>query len=240
MADPDDDDLQLSASTLAALQEFIKEKTDAEAKFQALKEAAHREADAAAELARKVDMVDFKEDWQLSQFWYSDSTRDKLAAEALRHTPPGGRVGCVSSPSAYVTLKRTSPASLLEGRELFVFEFDRRFDVYGNEFVFYDYSSPTDLDEQEGRRPLRATFDFLIIDPPFLSDECWTKTAQTARWLGKPDCKFLVCTGQVMGPKVCAELGCVQTTFLPEHQNGLKNEFRSYINYESEALRRVK
>eukprot|EP00842_Homolaphlyctis_polyrhiza_P003201 jgi/Hompol1/3882/HPOL_006838-RA len=54
---------------MAALQAFLKEKSEAEQKFNALKEAAHKEADAAAELARKVDMVDFKEDWQLSQFW---------------------------------------------------------------------------------------------------------------------------------------------------------------------------
>ncbi|KAI8925706.1 putative N6-adenine methyltransferase-domain-containing protein [Entophlyctis helioformis] len=254
--DDDDEPIALSGGALAALQEFLKEKEAAEERFQALKQAAEEkaaavaaanaahEADAArllalkavaipADLAKTIDISDFKEDWQLSQFWYNTATRDAFSNEAIAHTSDGGRIGCVSSPSAFVTLKRMDPAN----RDLFVFEFDKRFDIYGREFVFYDFNHPTSLDEFAGSRPLKGTFDFLIVDPPFLSDECWTKTAQTVKWLIKPDTgKILVNTGQVMGPRVCSMLGCTLTSFLPMHQNGLSNEFRTYVNYKSMAF----
>ncbi|KAH6560424.1 hypothetical protein BASA61_008828 [Batrachochytrium salamandrivorans] len=230
-----DDDLILSSSSMAALQEFIREKNEAEAKFIALKEVAQKEADAAALLAKEIDIFDFKEDWQLSQFWYANSTRDALAIESIKNTVDGGRIGCISSPSVFVTLKRMNP----EHRDLVVFEFDRRFDVYGDGFVFYDYSEPLALDEKDGLRPLKGTFDYLLIDPPFLSEECWRKMAQTVRWLAKPDCKIIVCTGKQMRSLIEEELQCYATDYMPEHQNGLQNEFRAFINYPSEKFMRT-
>jgi hypothetical protein len=71
------------------------------------------------------------------------------------------------------------------------------------------------------------------VDPPFLSDECWTKTSQTVKWLSKPTTKILCCTGAIMKQKVEEELNCKETNFDPEHAGGLANEFRSYISYTS-------
>ncbi|KAJ3081593.1 EEF1A lysine methyltransferase 1, partial [Rhizoclosmatium hyalinum] len=116
----------------------------------------------------------------------------------------------------------------------FVFEFDKRFAVFGSSFVFYDYNQPTDLDTS-----LHRTFDTLVVDPPFLSDECWTKTSETVRWLAKEGCKIIVCTGLVMREKIARELGCKLCVFEPKHKGGLSNEFGCYTNFESEGFRWV-
>ena len=55
-------------------------------------------------VAAELDISDFSEDWQLSQFWYSDETALFLAQKAIDITPYGGYIGCVSSPSVYVKL----------------------------------------------------------------------------------------------------------------------------------------
>ena len=68
-------------------------------------------------------------------------------------------------------------------------EYDRRFEIYGDDFVFYDYNKPLELPKALQIEP----FDLVIADPPFLSEECLRKTAQTIKFLAKG--KILLCTG---------------------------------------------
>lgn len=70
-----------------------------------------------------------------------------------------------------------------------ILEYDRRFSVYGEEFIFYDYNNPLNLPEDL----LPHSFDIVIADPPYLSAECLQKTAETIRYLTKG--KILLCTG---------------------------------------------
>ena len=210
-----DDELALSSHALQALQEFLQEKTIQEERFKQLKDQAE---------VVHLEMTDFKEDWQLSQFWYDEETRKQLALEAIEQTFLDAFIGCISAPSAYLGLKKLETAQ----RSLFVFEFDKRFDVFGQEFVFYDFNAPLAFDDD-----LLGAFDFLVVDPPFLSDECWSKTSQTVKALLKPGGKILICTGQIMTEKVGKELNCALTDFEPKHQNGLANEFKCFINYPS-------
>ena len=72
----DDDDIpQLSAETFAALKEFYKEEDD--------REVLKSEAGGKNHVA-SCDMNIFSEDWNLSQFWYSEETSKTLAKECLR------------------------------------------------------------------------------------------------------------------------------------------------------------
>lgn len=70
-----------------------------------------------------------------------------------------------------------------------ILEYDKRFSVYGEEFIFYDYNHPLNLPENL----LPHSFDIVIADPPYLSEECLQKTAETIKYLTKG--KILLCTG---------------------------------------------
>lgn len=53
-----------------------------------------------------------------------------------------------------------------------LFEFDPRFEVFGDDFVAYDFQQPL-----RGLPPqLKGAFDRVLIDPPFLSEDCQTKS----------------------------------------------------------------
>lgn len=65
---PDLDDLQFSPETLKALREF-----NAESSREIMKD------------SRDLTINDFKEDWQLSQFWYSNETANCYAHEAIKY-----------------------------------------------------------------------------------------------------------------------------------------------------------
>ena len=72
-------------------------------------------------------------------------------------------------------------------------EYDQRFSVYENKFVYYDYKRPLDLPDE-----LKChSFDVVIADPPFLSEECLEKFTQTINFLRKD--KVLLCTGECVG-----------------------------------------
>ncbi|PRP74040.1 hypothetical protein PROFUN_11913, partial [Planoprotostelium fungivorum] len=160
----EDDDLALPSSTLDILRGFLRDKEDREKEEQRLVQ----------EGANNTDITEsFSEDWQLSQFWYTDDTSDRVAREALKMAN-GGRIACLSTPSIFRALKRISPAL----DNCFLFEYDKRFSFYKEKFVFYDYIEPTNLPQE-----LKGSFDFIIVDPPFLSEECQVKASETVQFL---------------------------------------------------------
>lgn len=95
------------------------------------------------------------------------------------------RIACISAPTAYKKIKEMKPATCT----VKCLEFDKRFEIFGEDFQFYDYKEPLNL-------PLdwKQSFDIVIADPPFLSEECLCKTAVTAKFLTKG--KILLCTGR--------------------------------------------
>lgn len=100
------------------------------------------------------------------------------------------RIACLSCPSVYQRLKKGD----LDGANdvtAVVLEFDRRFSMYGDAFIFYDYNNPLSLPETIGPQ----SFDLVIADPPYLSEECLSKVAVTVKFLSKG--KTLLCTGEL-------------------------------------------
>ena len=70
-------------------------------------------------------------------------------------------------------------------------EYDKRFSGFGEDFIFYDYKNPLGIP-----RHLASGFDLVFADPPFLSDECLTKTAVTVKFMAKE--KIILCTGKFL------------------------------------------
>jgi len=77
-----------------------------------------------------------------------------------------------------------------------LFEYDNRFKIFGTDFIQYDYKLPLDVPKN-----MFNQFDLVIADPPFLSDECLTKTAVTIKFLTKKN--IVLCTG------ICEELNYI-------------------------------
>ena len=100
------------------------------------------------------------------------------------------RIACISCPTLYVKLLQMEPAAATTGREIYLLEFDKRFEIYGEHFVFYDYTRPLELPECLGEK----SFDVVVADPPYLSEECLQKMAQTVKFLMRE--KVILCTGE--------------------------------------------
>ncbi|EQB54232.1 hypothetical protein CGLO_05957 [Colletotrichum gloeosporioides Cg-14] len=225
------DDHTLSSHALAALAEFNAEKDAHQEKFEKLQ--AQAEANAAG--GAPLSMEAFTEDWNESQFWYSDETANLIAGQLLEGAGEGMTIGVVSAPSVFVALRNLLNARdrTLGRPKVLLLEHDMRFNVFP-EFVFYDFQQPFKLPVE-----LKGAIDRIVCDPPFLSEDCQTKAAMTVRWMMKPNTaskgRVVVCTGERMESlvnKVYKALGVKTTTFEPKHSRGLSNEFYCYANFE--------
>ncbi|KAF5296166.1 hypothetical protein FQA39_LY12620 [Lamprigera yunnana] len=196
---------QLSAETFLALQEFYNEQNT-------------------KELALETNTdVTLDEDWQLSQFWYNEDTITSLVKIALNQAKSNPKIALISCPTLYNELKRKC-------KDVKLFEFDGRFaKVCGADFVQYDYKYPLEVPKH-----LTDSFDLVIADPPFLSEECLTKTAITIRLLTNKD--VILCTGAVMADLAKRLLAVQQTSFIPEHRNNLGNDFCCFTNFNIDDL----
>ncbi|KAF2214194.1 hypothetical protein CERZMDRAFT_90289 [Cercospora zeae-maydis SCOH1-5] len=184
----------------------------------------------------------FGEDWNASQFWYTDHTAEALARQLLKGATDSSAIAVVSAPSVYVALRNIIAEDEKAPRpQLCLLEYDRRFKVVGSDFEFYDFQHPLCISPA-----LKGKFDRIICDPPFLSADCQTKTALTARYLAKTwsddesreGLRFISCTGERMESTILrlyAKIGVKTTTFEPEHSKGLSNEFRCYANFECDT-----
>ncbi|XP_034429561.1 EEF1A lysine methyltransferase 1 [Hippoglossus hippoglossus] len=214
MTDSDEDGPPaLSADSLAALQEFYKESRTDYIKC----------------LSEQFSVGEVEEDWRMSQFWYTEETATLLAEEVVREAGEGGRVVCVSAPSVYQKLKQ----GVVDGSDrvaAVVLEYDRRFATYGDDFIFYDYKQPLSLPASVAPQ----SFDVVLADPPYLSEECLSKVAKTIKYLSKG--KVLLCTGAMMENLAKELLGVNKCSFLPQHNRNLSNEFRCFVNYPSVLL----
>lgn len=119
---------------------------------------------------------------------------------------------------------------------IYLFEYDTRFERLvpsSDLFVAYDYNTPLKFPPE-----LRGKIDCVLADPPFLSDECLTRTAMTVRaLLKKASSRTMVCTGGKMEelvPKVFP--GVKRKGWDPRHKGGLANAFACFMDWDGEYI----
>ncbi len=147
---------QLSPETLAALMEFYDEKNKTKIEEDGFE---------------KID-----EDWELSQFWYTKETADNIilliGKYAKKHKKENIVLLC--APSLYRAYLRNKDG--LENLNFALFEYDKRFSIFGEGFNFYDLNKPLEIDSKHHKK-----YDIIVDDPPFLNKETVQKVAESMK-----------------------------------------------------------
>lgn len=111
---------------------------------------------------------------------------------------------------------------------MYLFEFDTRFAVFGEDFVLYDYRNPLAVP-----LALRTKFDVIVADPPYLEENCLTKTAVTTRLVAKANAKIILNTGTVMQDLAKSLMDLNLQNFEIKHDRSrLSNKFGCFANYD--------
>ncbi|SGZ24000.1 BQ5605_C023g09678 [Microbotryum silenes-dioicae] len=247
---------QLDPATLAILAGFLHEKDEADRQFQELSERVDKRKKAAQaagedgedahgpESADRGDEPDkalmmtvdefrrlFGEDWQLSQFWYSQAFATTLA-QYIRSLCPSTstRVAFLCCPTAYVGFQHTNPLP-----RTLLLEYDKRFELLdADQFVHYDIDEPEYVPEG-----IKGTVDIAICDPPFLNEVTNRKLAKTLKQILKPDSKLLLLTStsvEHLFDQIYTEapLGpLIKTDIQVGHAGGIQNNFGVWRNWSN-------
>ena len=76
-----------------------------------------------------------------------------------------------------------------------LFQIDTKFSKDPN-YVYYDFNKPEDIPSN-----LINYFDFVLIDPPFITEEVWSKYADAAKKIITKDESGLI-TGKFLGSSI--------------------------------------
>lgn len=174
---------------------------------------------------------------QLSQFWYDDGTKKTLAKVCLKlilgrankTQSRNVKIGLLSCPSLYKAIRNIHPNGIVR-----LFEYDKRFEVFNDDFVHYDYKeAAVDADYMS---EYEDYFDIIIADPPFLSEECIQAMSTLVNRMRRDGSDIILCSGDVVARWAEDFMGLNQCGFRPQHERNLANEFRSYANFKLDAL----
>jgi len=156
----------------------------------------------------------------LNQYWFSPKTIGTFVQEI---EDCKGCAALVSSPSVYFSLS----TEIRERSK--VLDYDRQWEANPG-FVFYDFNSPLSIPDD-----LHGIFDFILIDPPFITREVWEKYASTAKLLAKPESRIL-CTTIAENTDMMFELLGLRPVLYRPSIPTLVYQYSIYVNYYSTYL----
>ena len=165
----------------------------------------------------------------LNQYWYSEHTIATLV-QAVREQQQQARgtrlkTAFVSTPSLFFSLNAS------ERHDCRVLDYDRDLGADCPEFEFYDFNRPTDLPAD-----LQHAFAMVVIDPPYIEQDCWRKYATTAHFLLAETGGLVIGTTVLENGELLEQLlGVTPNVFLPSIPN-LPYQYAAYTNFWSPAL----
>ena len=162
------------------------------------------------------------ENADLNQYWFSKNTMDAFVKEIQAQSKLG--VAFLSTPSLYFSLTDENLRSKSK-----VFEFDKQWSNDSG-FVFFDYNNPEAISIA-----LFGQFDMVVIDPPFITEECWEKYTQTTRLLLCPGGKVIGTTLVENEGFMHSLLGCKPVKFQPSIPN-LVYQYNTYCSFSPKFL----
>lgn len=144
-----------------------------------------------------------------------------MVKKLIKHFDDEISISLLSCPSLYQTISSIA-------HKVKIFEFDEKFAEYGKAFVHYDYNNG---DEEEYLKEHHNSFDLIILDPPFLSEECLRKSLLIANRLKKEKALIVLNTGSIQRDQA-AQHGLSESNFKPHHKNNLANDFSTFSNFD--------
>jgi hypothetical protein len=125
----------------------------------------------------------YSEKEDINQYWFSETTIEFIINQINTHINDNSKIAFVSTPSIFFSCN-----SVIQDKSI-LFDYDDRLikkHKNGVKFDFNEFSSTADN--------YLNTFDFVIVDPPYINEPSWTKFADFIKLISKVDVKVLTCS----------------------------------------------
>ena len=163
-----------------------------------------------------------------NQYWFSENTIDFIVKQIEKN---GIKVAFVSTPSVFFSVKEELQKNGI------LFDYDDIFSKKTKNAVKFDYreyDKITDFDN---------TFDFILVDPPYINEEAWTKYSEFVKKIAKTrrdennniviEAKILTCSIAENQEILSKLLNLKIRKFQPSIPN-LVYQYNFFSNYEDE------
>ena len=131
----------------------------------------------------------------------------------------------LSTPSIYFSLKKNSPLR----QASYLLDLDEQW-AREPGFFPYDFNKPDALPTEA-----LGTFDCVVIDPPFITEDVWKQFATSAKLLLQPGGKIILTTVAENREMLKGMLGVEPKAFKPSIPH-LVYQYDLYTNYESQRF----
>lgn len=153
----------------------------------------------------------------LNQYWFSPYTIKAMLAD-MQSSPQ--KIAFLSTPSLYFSLRPDLR------KQCKLFDFDDQW-ASDEGFVKYNYKEPEAIDKK-----FDGYFDYVAIDPPFITEDVWEKYAELTKRILAPGGKIMMTTIFENEELMEKLLGCHRARFRPSIPN-LIYQYSLFINYDS-------
>ena len=167
-----------------------------------------------------------KEDF--NQYWFSENTIEFIVNQIEKY---GKKVAFVSTPSVFFSVNETIQKNSI------LFDYDEIFTKKSKNAVKFDYREFDHITNYDN------SFDFILVDPPFINEEAWTKYSNFIKKIAKKreddytvlDCKILTCSIAENQEILFSLLNLKLRTFQPSIPH-LVYQYNFYTNYEDDEF----
>ena len=162
------------------------------------------------------------ENSDFNQYWYSEKTIEFLLNQVNKYGKE--KIGLIATPSIFFSLSKEMQ------EKSYLFDIDDKLISKHKNGVKYDFN---DGDYETKFPQLKNSFDFLVIDPPFISEDAWTKFANFAKYLANDKCKILASSIAENDEKLKRLLNLDIKAFKPSIPH-LVYQYNIFANYDDE------
>ena len=159
-----------------------------------------------------------------NQYWYSEKSIQFIVNQIQKHESK--KIGLIATPSIFFSL----PKEIQDNS--YLFDIDDTLISKHKNGKKYDFNW-TNYDEKFS--DLKNSFDFIVIDPPFITEDAWAKFASFAKYLANNNCKILVSSIAENDGNLKKLLNLDIKAFKPSIPH-LVYQYNFFANYDDEEL----
>ncbi|EGR29840.1 hypothetical protein IMG5_147690 [Ichthyophthirius multifiliis] len=168
------------------------------------------------------------ENANFNQYWYSSKTIELLVNQTLQN---GKICAFLSTPSVFYSIQDQQFL-----KNCFLFEYDNKFAKNNTNFIYFDFKNPQEIPVQYHNQ-----FDFILIDPPFITRDVWEKYSEAAKIIGKKDQNNVLIANILASSidenqQMLQELLCLKKRISRPLIPNLVYQYSFFSNYDHEEL----
>ena len=164
------------------------------------------------------------ENGDYNQYWFSEKTIEFFVNQVNKYG--NEKIGFIATPSIFFSLSKEIQ------NKSYLFDIDEKLTKKHPNGKRYDFN---ESNYEEKFPDLKHSFDYLVIDPPFITEEAWTKFSNFALYLSNDKCKIIACSIAENKDKLKNLLNLEMKNFQPSIPH-LVYQYNIFANYDDEEL----